>query len=418
MAARSFCISVTALDNLVRPLSAARAEVSSPTAGLVFVSGALTQEVDAIAEQVRAVWRNVPVCVVPGAGVISERGEIEGAPAACGVLWSGGRATPFSVGEAASTGPGALGEVLAGATAGAPRSGGTVLLFARSDFGGDMLERPSAGSPASGLCIFGAGTVGGAALALTATGEPLRGRAAGLVLHGLAPPLVESSAACRLVTPLRTVDETSAGMVLRVGGVPALDLLSSCMPEIRGAAQGNQPQPVVFVALADAGSPEAAGDSTAGAVSGAGRGAAEAVSGASRGAAEAVSSERYVVRPVRGIDPNRRGVMVGPEVKPGMRLAFAVRDAAAARAGLEGAARTVSQHALGAAPRFAIFLSCAGRGQGLYGAPDVEARLLRQRFGDLPIAGMHSAFEIVPWGPGEARLALYTGVLALFRSPS
>jgi hypothetical protein len=48
----------------------------------------------------------------------------------------------------------------------------------------------------------------------------------------------------------------------------------------------------------------------------------------------------------------------------------------------------------------------------------VEARILRQRFGDLPIVGMHSAFEIVPWAPGEARLALYTGVLALFRSPS
>jgi small ligand-binding sensory domain FIST len=145
---------------------------------------------------------------------------------------------------------------------------------------------------------------------------------------------------------------------------------------------------VVFVALADA---------------------------AAEGASEA---DRYIVRPVRGIDPARRGVMVGPEVKPGMRLAFAVRDAAAARAGLEAAARTISQQALGAAPRFAIYLSCAGRGQGLYGAPDVEARLLRQRFGDLPIAGMHSAFEIVPWGPGEARLALYTGVLALFRSPS
>jgi small ligand-binding sensory domain FIST len=121
---------------------------------------------------------------------------------------------------------------------------------------------------------------------------------------------------------------------------------------------------------------------------------------------------------VRGIDPTRKGVMVGPEVKPGVRLAFAVRDAAAARAGRESPARDLSHQALGAAPRFAIFLSCAGRGQGLYGAADVEARILRQRFGDLPIAGMHSAFEIVPWGPGEARLALYTGVLALFRSPS
>jgi len=384
MSARSICISVTAPDGLARPLAAVRAEVPTPTAGLVFVSGALTQGLDAIAEQVRAAWRNVPACIVPGAGVISERGEIEGASAISCILWSGGRAVPFSIGEAGSAG--AVREALADV---ASARATTVLLFARSDFAPDMLTSTGAAGLA-GTCIFGAGTVGGPAVALTAAGEKRSGRAAGLALQGLSAPLVESSPACRLVSPLRPVEETSAGMVLRVGDTPALDLLSSCLPEIRGAAQGAQPQPqpVVFVALADAAAEGAAG------------------------------GDRYVVRPVRGIDPARRGVMVGPEVKPGMRLAFAVRDAAAARAGLEAAARNISQQALGAAPRFAIYLSCAGRGQGLYGTPDVEARLLRQRFGDLPIAGMHSAFEIVPWGPGEARVALYTGVLALFRSPS
>ena len=91
---------------------------------------------------------------------------------------------------------------------------------------------------------------------------------------------------------------------------------------------------------------------------------------------------------------------------------------AAAKAGVESIARRVMKQALGSAPRFAVYMSCAGRGQGLYGAPDVESRILRQRFGDLPIAGMHSAFEIAPWGPGNAKVALYTGVLALFRSPS
>ena len=110
--------------------------------------------------------------------------------------------------------------------------------------------------------------------------------------------------------------------------------------------------------------------------------------------------------------------MVGPDARTGLRMGFAVRDATTARSGLEATARSISRQALGAAPRFAVYLSCAGRGQGLYGAPDVESRILRQRFGDLPIAGMHSAFEIAPWAPGEARIALYTGVLALFRSPS
>jgi small ligand-binding sensory domain FIST len=384
MVARSFNTPVTTLDTLARPLAAARADVSTPAGGIVFVSGALTQELPRVAEAVRTAWRNVPVCVVPAAGVITERGEVEGASAVAGILWSGGRVTPIAVGEAGSSG--ALREALVGAASGRAT---TVVLFPRADFAADLAEGIGAVSP--GMRVFGAGTVGGAAIALTSSGEALRGRVVGLAIHGLAPPLVEFTAACRLMTSLARVDEVSGGMVLSVDGQPALDLLSSCMPEIRGAAQGGagptQPQPVVFVALADA-EPSAEG------------------------------ADRYVVRPVRGIDPARRGVMVGAEVKPGMRLAFAVRDAAAARAGLEAAARSVSQQAMGSAARFALYLSCAGRGQGLYGSPDVESRILRQRFGDLPIAGMHSAFEIVPWGPGEARVALYTGVLALFRSPS
>ncbi len=376
MSARSFFITAPTTDGLSRPLAAVRGDVSSPAGGLVFVSGALTQDLERIAAEVRAVWRGVTTCIVPGAGVLTERGEVEGASAVSGLLWSGGKVAPLSLGENGS--PAALREAIVTAAGG---RAATVLLFPRSDFSPEMLQ----GTSAPNVCLFGAGTVGAAAVVVTASGEIIQGRAAGLVIGNTAPPIVESTPACRLLTPFRRIDEVAGGLVLRVEEQSALELLSSCVPEIRGAAASGtpQPQPVVFAALADAG-----------------------------------ASDRYVVRPVRGIDAARGGVMVGAEARPGVRLAFAVRDAAAARSGLEAAARTVSQQALGSAPRFAVYLSCAGRGQGLYGAPDVESRILKQRFGDLPIAGMHSAFEIAPWGAGEARIALYTGVLALFRSPS
>jgi small ligand-binding sensory domain FIST len=374
MAARSFNIPITSIDALVRPLAAVRSDVAVPSGGIVFVSGAPTQELGSIADQIRTAWKGVPVCIVPAAGVLTERGEVEGAPAVGGILWSGGKVVPFVVNDGAPTT--ALRDAIVEATAG--RSA-TVILFPRSDFSPDMLEGLGAAVP--GVRLFGAGTVGGPALTLTTAGEVKRGRAVGLVLLGSAPPLVESSAACRLLSPLRRIDETSGGMVLSIDGTPALDLLSSCAPGLRDAGSGGPP-PVVFAALADA------------------------------------DDDRYVIRPVRGIDPGRRGILVGADARPGLRLAFAVRDAAAARAGLEASARSLAQQALGAAPRFAIYLTCAGRGQGLYGAPDVEARILRHRFGDLPIAGMHSAFEITPWSRGESRIALYTGVLALFRSPS
>lgn len=374
MAARSFNIPVTSIDGLVRPLAAIRSDVPTPSGGLVFVSGAPTQDLGPIADQVRHAWKGIPVCIVPAAGVLTERGEIEGAAGLAGILWSGGKVVPLVVNDG---GPAtALRDAIVEATAGRTA---TVILFPRADFSPELLEGLGAAAP--GVRLFGAGTVGGPALTLTATGEMKRGRAAGLVLLGSAPPLVESSSACRLLSPLRRIDETSGGMVLSIDGTPALDLLSSCSPGLRDAGAGGPP-PVIFAALADA------------------------------------DDDHYVIRPVRGIDPGRHGILIGEGARPGLRLAFAVRDAAASRAGLEASARSIAQQALGSAPRFAIYLTCAGRGQGLYGTQDVEARILRHRFGDLPIAGMHSAFEITPFSKGESRVALYTGVLALFRSPS
>jgi len=79
--------------------------------------------------------------------------------------------------------------------------------------------------------------------------------------------------------------------------------------------------------------------------------------------------------------------------------------------------REVQRESAGALPRFAIYINCAGRGMGLYESANVDVRLLRNRFADLPIVGFQSSFELAPFGD---RLAthLYTGVLALFTSPS
>jgi small ligand-binding sensory domain FIST len=391
MAARSFATTLATAEDIARALAEAKGAVASASSGgaatasggLVFVSGALTQQVGRVAEQVRAAWRGVPACVIPAAGVLTERGEIEGATAASGVLWTGGSTVPFAISELGEGSDAVLGEAIDEA-AGGRRA--TALVFARPEsFKTEYLEaigQRAAGAPA--LQVFGAGTVGGAAIVVTAEGKLLEAPIAGLVLKGLAPPISDASPACKLLSQFERIDEASSGMVARIGGKPALDLLSALTAELP-RQQGQQP--LVFAALAED-EPDGEG------------------------------RERYVVRPVRGIDPARKSVLIGREARPGVRFAFGVRDAAAARAGLQDMARQVAQQALGAAPRFAIYLSCAGRGQGLYGAADVEARILRQRFGDLPIAGMHSAFEIAPFGPGQAKLALYTGVLALFRSPS
>ncbi|HEY6723647.1 MAG TPA: FIST C-terminal domain-containing protein, partial [Polyangiaceae bacterium] len=96
---------------------------------------------------------------------------------------------------------------------------------------------------------------------------------------------------------------------------------------------------------------------------------------------------------------------------------FAVRDAAAARADLEAALQRLSRDTAGALPSFGVFMSCAGRGSSLYGQSDVDVRLVRARFPEIPMAGMHSSFEIAPHD-GAATLQLYTGVLSIFTAPS
>ncbi|CAN97120.1 hypothetical protein sce6951 [Sorangium cellulosum So ce56] len=391
-------------DGLLQHLADLRSAVPSPSGGVVFVSGQLAQRASGVAELVRSAWRGVPACVVPAAGVLSERGEIEGDTGASGVLWSGGQVTPFALPERAEEPSRLLREALARAVG---QRSATAILFARPGaFAPERLEALTLSAP--NACLFGAGTASGSAIGVTSQGELIEGPATGLAITGFAPPLVDASPAARLLSGFHRIDEASGGVVLRAGGRPALDLLSAAT-----ATLGEPPsaQQLILAALAD---PPldlpAALPGAPGADRGGPRGdAAEA---------EALDSVRYVLRPVRGIDPSRRGLLLGDEARPGARLAFAVRDAAIGRAGLEGIARQVSRSALGSAPRFALYLTCAGRGQGLYGTPDVEARILRQRFADLPIAGMHSSFEIAPWARGQARLALYTGVLALFRAPS
>ncbi|WP_438024123.1 FIST C-terminal domain-containing protein [Sorangium sp. So ce233] len=389
-------------DGLVHHLAELRSAVPSASGGVVFVSGQLAQRASGVAELVRSTWRGIPACVVPAAGVLSERGEIEGDTGASGVLWAGGRVTPFALPERAED-PGRLLRDTLARTIG--HRAATAILFARPGaLAPGMLE--GLGSCAPGACLFGAGTASGAALGVTPQGELIEGAVTGLAITGFAPPIVDASPAARLLSAFHPVEEVTGGVVLRAGGRSALDLLSAATATLGEQAGA---QPLVLAALADPPREPRAG-------SAAPRG--DATDPAALGPAHSAPPVRYVLRPIRGIDPSRRGLLLGDDARPGARLAFAVRDAAAGRAGLDGIARQVSRSALGSAPRFALYLSCAGRGQGLYGAPDVEARILRQRFADLPIAGMHSSFEIAPGASGEVKLALYTGVLALFRAPS
>jgi small ligand-binding sensory domain FIST len=375
MSARSFFVS--GADNLAAALRGLRADVPRATGALVFATKAPT---DAIAREIAAALPGTSALVVPAAGVLNERNEAEGEAAVSGLLWSGGTATLLTV-PTDDTSPSAVGAAIAEASGGERC---TVLLFTSPELPTDHLSSVAEHAPKA--FVFGGGAVAqgpqitSALLSVSSTGRAREGRAVGLVLRGLARPIVEVASACKLLTRLLPIEEMDGGLVLRVGESAALDLLSSCLPELR--ARGTETRPaLVMAALADQ------------------------------------DPDHPIILPVRGVDPERRGVMIGAMAKRGMLLGFAARDAAAARSMLEAKARALSQAAMGAAPRFALHITCAGRGRALYGSSDVESRILRQRFGDLPIVGLRSAYELSPQDPG-VRVETYTSVTALFRSPS
>ena len=180
--------------------------------------------------------------------------------------------------------------------------------------------------------IVGAGTLPRGAWTLSQHGAIERGSVAGLVLRGLARPVVRTSPACKLLGRPEPITECRGAMVLRIGERSAIEVLSA-------SARGLSGQPTR--------------------VRGLGRGATRI---------RARVQGNLLIRGDSRRRSARGGVVVTDEVRPGMRLCFGTRDGVTARADLKSAVREAAREVAGAAPRFGLFISCAGRGIGLYGA--------------------------------------------------
>jgi small ligand-binding sensory domain FIST len=59
-------------------------------------------------------------------------------------------------------------------------------------------------------------------------------------------------------------------------------------------------------------------------------------------------------------------------------------------------------------------VSCCGRGKGLYGQPDHDARVIQSRKGPLPLAGFFANGEIGPVG-NKNFVHGYTSSLVIFK---
>jgi small ligand-binding sensory domain FIST len=349
----------------------------SPSAGLVFLGGSLGDRVQEVGEALAQAALGFPILVASGAGVITERGELEAEPAATGLAFRGGK--PEAIVTTAGTHDDAASALATRLSALGRGSPATALVFTQSEgFSVDSIEPLLSAKTAN---IVGAGTPDAAPIAaIDREGRLGLGMLGALLMRGLSPARIRSSPACRLLMPLRPITAARGPLLSEIGGEPALEVLQS-------AAAGLEGQPLVLTVLA----PEPSAD-------------------------EGARSE-LIVRGIQGVDPARQAIVLSGELKPGWRVAFAVRDAAAARADLELCTRDLARETAGAAPIFGVYVSCSGRGSALYDSPDVDLRVLRGRFPDVPLIGLHSAFEIAPFD-GRTAVHFYTGVLALFTAPS
>ena len=120
----------------------------------------------------------------------------------------------------------------------------------------------------------------------------------------------------------------------------------------------------------------------------------------------------FLIRNLLGIDRESGAVAVGAMPREGQTLQFQMRDPEAADEDLRlllGKARSELE---GREVAGAVLCSCNGRGIGLFGEPDHDARTFLEEMGSIPVAGFFCNGEIGPVA-GRNYLHGFTASIAL-----
>lgn len=119
----------------------------------------------------------------------------------------------------------------------------------------------------------------------------------------------------------------------------------------------------------------------------------------------------FLVRNILGIDRKRGGIAAGEFIRPGRTVQFHVRDAQSAAEDLQ---LLLDAQQLDEPPFAGLLVTCNGRGQQLFDAADHDLTIIRQRLGDVPVAGFFAAGEFGPVA-GRSFLHGHTACLTLLR---
>jgi len=342
---------------------------------ILLASGAHAGAAVAVASGAAELLPRANIVVASGSGIIVPEGETEGVSAVAALALT----VPMTIAASHAAADARSVGIALGRTLEAPRARPVLLFVDPRVFHRDLLAAVHESS--GGHMIVGGGTASRGTLAVAEAGQaPRAARAVAARLDGGVKMVVGTSAAVRVLTPYMRVTHMERGFVTHVDDRPALESLTD-------AVRGRNDRPLVFAAIAPA----------------------------ATGAVD--RPMQCLVRSISGVDPARSAVHLGEEVTEGSQIAFAILDPTSARDGVEAMLRDLTRQLAGGVPVAGVYVDCAGRGRGLYGAPDVDVRSIRTRFPELPFAGLFSSFEIAPFDD-VPRVHLYTGVLAILYAPS
>ena len=119
----------------------------------------------------------------------------------------------------------------------------------------------------------------------------------------------------------------------------------------------------------------------------------------------------FLVRTILGIDQKRKGIAVGEFYRLGKTVQFHVRDAQTA---VEDLQQLLDVQELSDQPFAGLLVTCNSRGRSLFHEEDCDLTIIRNRIGEVPVAGFFAAGEIGPIG-GTSFLHGHTSCLTLFR---
>lgn len=117
----------------------------------------------------------------------------------------------------------------------------------------------------------------------------------------------------------------------------------------------------------------------------------------------------YLVRNIVGIDPENNYLAIADDLNPGSPIMFCKRDSQTAIEDLKRMLSSLKDRLGDRKPKGALYVSCLGRGQHMFGDVSSEVKHITEILGDIPVIGFSANGEIA----GQ-RLYGFTGVLTLF----